>query len=225
MKLDRTMLLIVGGILLLGGVAASGATLPPQPPRKKPDDDKDGADLVRRANLPAASAWRADFAAHGLSDSLAAALARWAGIESSGNPIATSRLGERGLLQCSKNTALMAGGPYTQVEWDSLVDKTTPRTTHARLAIQLYEWLAARAAKYVPDMPGDDADRVFYAKLYHQWPADFHGKAAVGLHGPALDMAHDLAVKWSVGSPHSLHRLRAASVVAWNAPAPWSANA
>jgi hypothetical protein len=218
---NGTLILIIAGVILLGMSGAAAELEAKNPSRVPQDDGKDGVDLVRRANLPAALAWYPDFVAHGMSADVAHALCRWAGIESSGNPLANSKLGERGLLQCSKATALMAGGPYTQVEWDSLADKTTTRDTHARLAVQLYEWLKKRALGYVKDAPGGELDGVWYAKMMHQWPADFHGKASVSMHGPAADMARELGARWATGAPHSLHRLRAANVVAFGLPEPW----
>ena len=221
MKKEPPWLLIVAAVLLLGGGVALAETAPSERAGRKPDDDKDGADLVRRANLPAAAAWRSDFASQGISDSVAAALSRWAGIESSGNPLGKSRLGERGLLQCSEKTALGVGGPYSKAEWESLADKGTSRQEHTRLAIQLYRWLWNHASKYIKDPPTEEIDQVWYAKLMHQWPADFHGKSSVGMHGPAGTMAHELAARWAANAPHSLHRLRAANVVAFGLPEPW----
>jgi hypothetical protein len=218
--MDPMLLVLIAAVLLLGG--SSKAEAPTGgPAAKREDTSAEDALLMKRANLPAALAWRPDFVAHGLSDALAAALSRWAGIESSGNPLASSKLVERGLLQCSKATALMKGGPYTQVEWDSLVDPKTPRDTHVRLAIQLFEWLAARALARVADPPSDDAGKVFYAKMMHQWPADFIGKTSVHMHGPAEDMSRELEARWASGAPHSLHRLHAANVVAFGLPTPW----
>jgi hypothetical protein len=220
---DTGLLLVLAAVLLLAGsgkageASAAGASAP----RKRDDTTADDVALMKRANLPAALAWRPDFEAHGISSEVAAALSRWAGIESSGNPLGQSKLGERGLLQCSKATALMKGGPYTQVEWDALIDPKTPRDEHVRLAIQLYEWLKKRALSHVADPPSGDVDGVWYAKLMHQWPADFVGKTSVGMHGPALAMAQELESRWASGAPHSLHRLHAADVVAFGLPQPW----
>ena len=218
--MDPMLLALIAAVLLLGG--SSKAEAPTGGPAAKRDDTSaEDALLVKRANLPAALAWRPDFVAHGLTDTLAAALSRWAGIESSGNPLAASKLGERGLLQCSKATALMKGGPYTQIEWDALADPKTSRDEHVRLAIQLYEWLRARALSHVADPPSDEASGVWYAKLMHQWPADFIGKTSVHMHGAAPEMAAELEARWASGAPHSLHRLHAANVVAFGLPQAW----
>jgi Transglycosylase SLT domain len=198
------------GLLLLGGKRALAAARPSA--ASSPEDD--GAHLVARANQAAALAWVTLFVDAGADPLLAAALARWAGIESSGNPYAVSRLGERGLFQAGPHT-VEEGGLNAQ-EWGALTDRRTPREQLARLNAKYVIWLWHRAERYVEQPPTDPIDQVWYAKLYHQWPVDVRdGK----LHGEALPMAHELATRWA-GDAKRTHRLLAANVVAWGTPTP-----
>jgi len=181
----------------------------------------DDSDLLRRAVLPAARAWFNDFTSQGILAPVANALTRWAGIESSGNPLATSKLGERGLLQCGEAVGKVV---YSPTEWAALISPETTRSEHVRLAIKLFVWLSTQAAKYVSDWPSEPLDRVFYAKMLHQWPADFHGAKSQHMHGPAIAMARELAARWQGSAPKSFHRLHAASVVAFGVLNPWEGN-
>lgn len=184
----------------------------------------DGEKLIARANQPTALAWVPIFhSAHiqvkghpeELSNELAQAYARWAGIESSGIPTKPSRLDERGLFQVGPKL----GGPATvppppafeQSDWVALSDPDTTQEQHADMAIHYVDWLYGRALKYIADPPTDPIDQTWYAKLYHQRPADLKdGK----LHGPAVPMARELAKRWS-NDAKAMHRLRAANVVAF----------
>jgi soluble lytic murein transglycosylase-like protein len=204
--MDPILLAAGAAALLFGGKkAAKGAK-----PAALEDAATDGAVLESRANQPNARKWSAIFRSQDAPPMLADALARWAGIESGGNPLAQSSLGERGLLQCSEATALQ-GGVYTHQEWESLKDPRTSAEEHARLGLKLFRASWSRAKKYVENAPSGAVDQVFYAKLYHQYPADVKRAA---LHGPALLMARALKEQWK-GRPKSLHRLRAANVVAF----------
>jgi hypothetical protein len=175
---------------------------------------EDGYRLIQRANVARAAAWGPMFMDIGVSSELAGALARWSGIESGGDPRAVSRLGERGLLQAMPNTAraIFTGGEIAE-----LANPATTNERHAQLALKEYNWLWGSAAKRVSSPPTDDEGKAFFAKLYHQRPKDFWD---VKMHGPALQMAGELAQLWS-NQPNAMHRLRAASVVAWASPSPW----
>ena len=212
--MDPTVIAIaVVAWLLLSGDSSKKAPAPSSP-------RMDGAALIARANSPRAASWATYLVSLGASPALSEALSRWIGLESGGNPLAVSRLGERGLLQAMQATAVGRGGFFSMPEWESLTNPATTAEEHARLAIKEYAALWARAAARITDPPGGDLDRVFYAKLYHQWPKDFW---TVKMRGPALAMAGELARLWAT-SPNSMHRLRMAAVVAWNDPEPWSAN-
>ena len=167
--------------------------------------------LVARANQKSALAWTDEFAAAAIPE-IAEAEARWAGIESSGNPYATSELGEYGLMQFPKDA--VAQKILTKAEWDAIHDKSTQPEVHAALAARYVAQLAAKAAKHVKDFPADPVDRVWYAKLWHAYPKDVkEGK----LHGPAREMARELLAR-STGK--KLHRVLAANIIAFGVPTP-----
>ncbi len=177
----------------------------------------DGAELVRRANQPRGLAWAKTFQQTGVDapKALAEAMARWAGIESSGDPLTMSSIGERGLMQVTRTTALKEHALTTE-EWDDLQRPTTTTTEHAQIAYRLVNWLWDRAKRYLTNPPTDYVSAVWYAKMYHQRPVDVRDRHA---HGPALLMARELAGRWK-DDPAKMHRLRAADVVAWGVPNP-----
>lgn len=220
-----TAVAVVAGLILLGAKKAFASE---SPSGKKASSD-DGTKLVARANQPAAMAWIPAFMqVHAMSkgtpihitEPLAQAYARWAGIESSGNPLIPSRLDERGLMQVGP----ALGGPATtppppafeQSDWVALTDPETSHEQHVDMAIHYVDWLYGRAAHYISDPPTDGIDQIWYAKLYHQRPVDLRdGK----MHGPAIAMAKELASRWA-NDAKSMHRLRAANVVAFGTPTP-----
>lgn len=220
---NDTVIGVIVGLILLGGKKVFAAA------SSRNDDDSDGAKLLARANQPAALSWvpvfmQAHVIAKGspvhITEPIAQAYARWAGIESSGNPMAHSRLDERGLMQ----VGVKLGGPETdppppafeQPDWISLTDPDTSREQQADMAIHYVDWLYGRALKYITDPPTNPIDQIWYAKLYHQRPVDLRdGK----LHGEALPMARELAKRWSTDAK-AMHRLRAANVVAFGVPTP-----
>lgn len=168
--------------------------------------------LIARANQTQALSWEAMFGDATGNPDVAAAEARWAGIESSGNPHATSELGEYGLMQFPRDA--VGQKILTQAEWDALHDPNTRPETHAALNARYVAQLSTRAAKYVKDYPADPVDRVWYAKLWHAYPKDVkEGK----LHGPARAMARELLAK-STGK--KLHRVLAANIIAFGIPTP-----
>lgn len=205
-------------LLLLFGLAAkksSGATVKNAPP-KPLDAATDSANLVKRAG--GGSSWASIFTDVPVSPLAAQALARWAGIESSGKAVNTSRLGERGLMQAGPSS--VPEGLLTQAEFDALNSPATSKARHAQIAVKYVDGLARKAQTYVKNMGPDPIDRIFYAKLWHQWPVDVRdivgplagelGTADAGAIGDAL------AIKWAA-DPVRMHRLRAAHVVAFGA--------
>lgn len=205
------LLLLAGKKALASTAPKPAAGAPPRPP------DPTGAGLMKRANQAGASAWAKTFVSvpdQVISPLSAAALARWAGIESSGKPVNTSRLNERGLMQAGPQT--VAEGGLTQADWEALNSAATPRAKHAQIAIKYVDWLAQRAMAHVARPPTDPIELIWYAKLYHQRPVDVRDG---GMTGDAIADARRLAQLWAADSK-AMHRLRAANVVAWGNPAP-----
>lgn len=177
----------------------------------------DGDDLVRRANQQAALDWVPLFENEGAPADYADALARWAGLESTGNPRAISTVGERGLFQLG--AADQKEGALTDTEWAALIAKSTTNQQHAHMAMRQANWLWHRADPKLTDPPDpvtDPISGIWYAYLEQQRPVDVRdGK----LHGAALPMARELAVRWA-NDAGKMHRLRAANVVAFGVPTP-----
>lgn len=177
-----------------------------------------GTNLLRRANQPS-DPWL-DIFLHdshpNLDPDIAAAVCRWIGIESSGNPLAVSSQGERGLAQITRTSALTEKA-LTQAEWDAMVNPTTSPQEHARIAWKVIEWCWQRASKYLPNGKARDAiDQIWYAKMYHQRPVDVRDG---GMTGDAAADSRRLAVKWA-GDEKRVHGLVSANVVAWNSIVP-----
>lgn len=203
--------LIIGALLLLAGRKAGAM---PAAVIKASDAIKRVAGLVPRANQESAHAWIPDLIAAGASPALAEMLARWIGIESSGNPTKASSKGEYGLLQLMPSSVKDAG--FTPLEWAELKNPTTTRAEQARLALKQFAHHQARAQKAVgKGWPGNAAgESVFYAKLHHARPVDLK---AIPLTGNARADANALAAKWK-NDPAALVRLAAAKVITWGAP-------
>jgi len=195
--------------LLKGGKAR------PKPVGSPADGRNHGATLLVRAAQ--GKSWVPDFIAAGASPPLAAALGRWAGIESGGNPTAESPIKERGLLQMGPHA--VAEGYLTAAEWAALKSIATPRAEHAKIALKLYGKFWDKAKRYVKNPPAEPIDRVWYAKMYHQRPKFL---AQANAHGPARLMAGALATRWAPQGAMGLHNryLRSANVVAFNDPNP-----
>lgn len=200
------MLALVGAVLLLGSGSVSVL-----PAKKKRDDVDEDQSLVARAAT--GRNWADVFERAGASPTIAAGLARWIGIESGGNPLAVSRLGERGLLQALPSTRTAF---FSDAEWAELANKATTPERHAQLALKEFAWLLEQAKKKVADIPdGDEAGQLFYAKLYHQRPKDL---TDVKLSGSGAAGNAILATTWGSKAPNSDHRRKAAAVVAWGNP-------
>ncbi len=165
--------------------------------------------LVARANQKAALGWIPTLVRAGATQAEAEGLARWIGIESSGDPLAVSRLGERGLLQCSPATAKLV---FTPSEWDMLTSKNTDRETHAKLALKQFRWHVKRAKL---DATRPVTDRLWYAKAHHMRPADLRTST---LRPDAASAAAIVAAHAT--APNEQIRLAAANVVAFGSPTP-----
>lgn len=211
------MLLLLGGKKPRGNVHAGGPTVKRAfDDATSPDVDPvgDGLALMARAEQEAASKWAVLFMDHPVSPLTAQALARWAGIESSGDRNVVSSLNERGLMQVGPQT--VEEGGMTAADWNRLVDPSVSNKDVAGIAVRYVDWLWQRASRHLTDAPKDPIDQVWYAKLYHQWPVDVRDG---GFHGPALEMARELATRWADDAKR-MHRLRAANVVAFGDPTP-----
>ena len=174
------------------------------------------ADLLRRANQSRAREW-IPILVYDLDEpqAEAEAEARWFGIESGGDPSATSSQGERGLTQITKTSALTEGA-LSQKEWDALADVTTSPQDDAVIALKVIDWTFKRASKYIAHPPTDPIERIFYAKLYHQSPVDVRDAK---LTGDAHADSASLEKLWA-NDPKKLHYLHAANAIAWNSLTP-----
>lgn len=185
-------------------------------PQKAAETLSDVATLQNRGNQAQAAAWAAELEAAGLSADTARSLTRWIGIESSGDPRAMSKLGERGLLQIMPATAKEA---LTAADWQALVDPSTSRAAHAAIAARQFKWHREKAKKYVKPWPGDATfDAMFYSKLHHARPKDLSDNQK-NFSGTAAKDARFLTSKWK-NDAAALKRLAAASVVAWGTITP-----
>lgn len=206
-------------LLLLGRKGgSSSSSSSSKPAESKPAAADDGLKLVARADQASAKKWIPLFVQQDVPPLAADALARWAGIESSGNPLIPSPLNERGLLQVGPAMFkdLTADKTFTDADWDKLIAASTSSEEHARMASKFANWLWGRARRHVKNPPPDYISALWYAKLYHQRPVDVRDG---GMHGPAALMARELSDRWK-SDAQKMHRLRAANVVAWGTPEP-----
>lgn len=206
MAIDAKLGLVALFLFLAGKKSAKASVYP-----NAPNDNA----LLNRANQKTALDWIPTFVDQGRTEHEAAAYARWAGIESGGNPLAVSPLGERGLFQCMPSTALVDKAMRPE-DWAATQRPQTTRREHARIAAALLSWCLVRAMRKVRNPPNDPQSRIWYAKMYHSRPADFNGQI---MHGPALLMARQLENEWK-GRPKSLYRLHVANVIAFGTPNP-----
>lgn len=195
-----------------GDKTSSTAHAPKHPTGQVASPVEDAAHLLARANQTHGASWATLFSDVPVSPLVAQALARWAMLESSGNPVAVSKLGERGLMQAGPQT--VSEGGMSKATWDKLTSRSTSLAEQAQIAVSYVDWLWQRAARYIEAPPVDPVDQVWYAYLYHQRPVDVRDGH---MHGPAAEMSIELASTWHA-DPHKLHRLMAANVVAWGDP-------
>ena len=167
--------------------------------------------LVPRANQKLAKDWHPILVRAGAHPDLALGLTRWIGIESSGRPLAVSKLGERGLLQISPATAKLA---LTDKEWAALANTHTTPEEHARIAIKQFAFHAKKALglDYVKRPP---VDALWWAKVHHAWPADLKRTAL----RPDAKLAATVAGQ-NITTDRERLRLAASNVVAFGTPDP-----
>jgi hypothetical protein len=200
------------------GDPSGGGAHPNGPdPAARAAADPDGAKLFARANQQAALSWAPIFLDAGAtSTSEANALARWAGLESSGNPNPQPPGNGGGLMQVGRGFVDM--GALTKTEYARLT--TAPKKEEAAIALRYVHWLADQAARLVGGLPPDPIDHVWYAYWYHQRPVDVRDILAplakqLSTTSPAM-ISH--AMFGTIKDPATLHRLRAANVVAFDHP-------
>jgi hypothetical protein len=205
--------LIALALLLLGGKKKPGAAAAAGPtgPVTATWAADDGAKLLARANQKAALTWAPIFIDAGATTGEAQAMARWAGLESSGNPRPTGGNGG-GLMQVGKGFVDM--GAMSPSEYAKLQAPGTSNKEQAVLALKYVHWCWERAKQYVSAPPTNPVDQIWYAYLYHMRPVDVRDS---GMHGEAGPMAAALYPIWSVDKA-PLHRLHAANVVAFDNP-------
>lgn len=201
-------LLLFGKKKIGAGSTAATASGPTTPAAAAAD----GAKLLARANQPQALAWAPIFIDAGATPMEAQAMARWAGLESSGNPRPIPAGNGGGLMQVGKGFVEM--GALTPAEYAKLTTPGTSNKEQAVLALKYVRWCWARAKQYVTAPPSNPVDQIWYAYLYHMRPVDVRDS---GMHGEAGPMAAALYPIWSVDKA-PLHRLHAANVVAFDDP-------
>lgn len=172
----------------------------------------DGAALLSRANQKPALGWAPIFMEAGATAMEAQAMARWAGLESSGNPRPSPPGNGGGLMQVGKGFVDM--GALTPSEYAKLTAPGTSNKEIAVLALKYVHWLWSRAKAYVQAPPSNPIDQIWYAYLYQMRPVDVRDS---GMHGEAGPMSAALYPLWSVDKA-PLHRLHAANVVAFDNP-------
>lgn len=173
--------------------------------------------LINRATQTRAMAWAPYFQDVGEIPAVADALARWAGIESGGDPLAISSLNERGLLQVGPQT--QSEGGITKQDWDALTDPDTMPNTQAVLAAHYWRWLLVRASAHLAAPPPDidPVGQVWFAYQYHQRPKDFTQWGP--LPNNAAQASAYLTARAHLNSDESLlKRVTASNVVAWGLP-------
>lgn len=202
--------LIALALLLLGGNKKGGAAASGPPTAATAADD--GAKLLARANQKPALLWAPIFIDAGATTSEAQAMARWAGIESSGNPRPMPAGNGGGLMQVGPGFVKM--GAMLPSEFAKLTAPGTSNKEQAVLALKYVHWCWERAKQFVAQPPSNPVDQIWYAYLYHMRPVDVRDS---GMHGEAGPMAAALYPLWSVDKK-PLHRLHAANVVAFDNP-------
>lgn len=209
---------LVGGGYLLLSSKSKAATTATKAAVAKTDDD-----LVKRANQSRAQEWVPILVYDlGEPEATAEAIARWFGIESSGDPRAVSSQGERGLAQITHTSAITEKA-LTDAEWAAMGDPDKPANAgltknqdDARIGVKVIDWCYQRATKYLKTPPIDPIEHIWYAKLYHQSPVEVRDAKLTGdAHADAARLEKD----WAADAK-KLHHLHAANVVAWGSVLP-----
>lgn len=204
-------------LLLLGKKKPSGAAAAAAP--SSSTSATDGAKLLARANQKSALQWAGIFMDAGATPPEASAMARWAGLESSGDPTPMPPGNGGGLMQVGKGFVDM--GALTAGEYARLTNPSTPSKEQAVLAIKYVRWCADQSARLVGQLPANPVDRVWWAYWYQQRPVDVRDVLAPVVQQlgttDAATIADALAPVLAKDAAAS-HRLRAANVVAFDAP-------
>jgi len=221
--MDPVSLLIIALILGSGGSGDGGGGGTTSPDGSKGHVARTHVaspmDLIARATQPAAAAWPPFFVDVGELPAVADALARWAGLESSGNAsLPDSVLGERGLLQAGKQT--VSEGGMTQADWDVYASPELMPNQVARISDNYAQWLFTRAAKHLPGNTANmiPTDRVWFAYQYHQRPADFTQWGQLPTTSAASASAYLLGRAHLNNDAQLVKRVTASNVVAWGTP-------
>jgi hypothetical protein len=176
------------------------------------------AELVTRATQPGAMLWAPYFVDVGELPAVADALARWAGLESGGDPTIISVLDERGLLQAGKQT--VSEGGMSGQDWSDYAASSTMPNQVARISVDYATWLFNRAAKHLSiHDPGSmiPTDRVWFAYQYHQRPADFTQWGQLPPDAASAS-AYLLGRGHTNNDAQLVKRVTASNVVAWGTP-------
>lgn len=210
-------LLGLGLLLLLAGkkkpaaASAAAAAAPSQ---------TDGGKLLSRAHQAPAASWAPIFQDAGATPAEAAAMSRWAGLESSGNPNPQPPGNGGGLMQVGRGFVDM--GALTAAEYSRLTNPTTSRKEQAVLALKYVRWCADQAARLVAPLAlsKDPEDRIWWAYWYQQRPVDVRDVLAPLARQLSTTDARTLADTAGplMKDAAALHRLRASNVVAFDAP-------
>lgn len=103
-----------------------------------------------------------------LGSDAAAAAGRWIGIESGGNPLAVSSMGERGLAQIMEKS--LVDLKVSRDEWDAMSRPSTSEDTHAKIAAKIMSNEVANASKLLQGMSGIEWGSLAIGKLRHALP-------------------------------------------------------
>lgn len=207
--------IIIGGILVLVGLASSGSASAHEAEPVNQSESERYRSLRRRADQ--GRNWDVDFYNALIrigfdpanASTVAQALARWAGIESSGKATkdeTSAGFSERGLLQATKEVFFEGGG--TPTEWNLILGSTTSRATQADLMIKYFNGVMLRVAKLLRANPIKVSDWknspllndfVWMAYTYHALPIVLKEMIEQGLLGTSR---FELSNAWRSGAYH-----------------------
>lgn len=206
--------------LLLLGKKKPGGSAASSPAAAAAGATTDGGKLLSRAHQAPAQAWLPIFMDAGATPAEAAAMTRWAGLESSGNPRPMPPGNGGGLMQVGRGFVDM--GAMTTTEHARLTNPATSNKEQAVLALKYVRWCADQAARLLSPLAlgNDTDDRMWWGYSYHQRPVDVRDVYAP--HARQFSSANARYLADVLGSllkdANALHRLRASNVVAFDAP-------
>lgn len=118
-------------------------------------------------------------------------LGAWAGLESGGNPMAKSSLGEIGLLQIGLDTLsdMIKAGILSAADESALRSSSTPDAIHADIAVRFFLGLISAVKRKAPAYT-DPADQIWAAKMQHALPLMLTELGAQGILGANRVDAH-----------------------------------